>query len=436
MSLESIEGAYGSVAEYNRRQDEKEYGSGYNRENLVSNTDFNKYFYDCIDKKLDSLQSQLREFEMALYFIHYNYDNMLMEDPWMPDDTVDAEMETAKNRVLHLYDSTKDEYDKTVNSLVRSTNMQDRIYAAHKGFEPERLARDTSLEVRIAVAETGKCHDILYKDKKVDVRRKVAEITEDTNILSSLMEDDDISVKRIASRKLDTNEKTDVSNETYDYDSVNPAIIVPPNTIIENLDSVPDFYTSGKQLFLKNHPDVSEEVYDKTVEVVYSVPTTEELINDIISTCQRYAPITNSPTFDEDGSPDFAKIEYGLLRMILYQDSLDVADGKAKDYTGLNPSDKARGDWTYAVDVYVGRSPSEEEIWHKEADDVQIATITLVSRDGKFDIPENINNIRSVFDEDAAVKKDIFSVYEFEKARHEEAMSKELEGRKDLEYDY
>lgn len=406
MSLESIEGAYGSVAEYNRRQDEKEYGSGYNRENLVSNTDFNKYFYDCIDKKLDSLQSQLREFEMALYFIHYNYDNMLMEDPWMPDDTVDAEMETAKNRVLHLYDSTKDEYDKTVNSLVRSTNMQDRIYAAHKGFEPERLARDTSLEVRIAVAETGKCHDILYKDKKVDVRRKVAELTEDTSILYSLTEDDDISVKRIASRKFEAAGKFDVPHLDHETIAIDREIIAPSNTFIGYIDSIPDFYTSGKQTFLKNHPDVSDAIYDSTSNVVYSIPTTEALIHSIIRACEteKYA--------------SEAIVEFGLLRVVLNKTSL-----------GATTNDEL----TYCADVYVGRAPSKEAIQKKEAEDAQIASINLVSRNGKFDIPENINRISHIFDEDTTVRDDVVSMYEFERATHEKAMSKEREGRNSQE---
>lgn len=195
MSLENIENTYGSVAEYNRQQDEKEYAD---RDNNVP--DFKNYYYEAIEKRIAVLEAQIKELTDISDNMRVSYDDALMADPYMPDDdkrNMDIDYDFYDKRITHLIDTAQKELGALINSLVYSSDINDRIYAAHNGFNLEVLVNDKSVDVRVAVAEMGYGHERLVNDISATVRYTVGKNTDDYNIFKQLVNDEDIPTRRV-----------------------------------------------------------------------------------------------------------------------------------------------------------------------------------------------------------------------------------------------
>ena len=194
MSLENIENTYGSVAEYNRQQDEKEYAD---KDNNVP--DFKKYYYEAVEKKMAALDAYIKDLTDISDNMRGSYDDALMADPYMPDDdkrNMDIDYDFNDNRITRLIDTAQKEIGAIINSLVHSYDINDRIYAAHKGFMLETLVNDKSVDVRVAVAEMGYGHERLVNDISATVRYTVGKNTDDYDIFKQLVNDEDIPTRR------------------------------------------------------------------------------------------------------------------------------------------------------------------------------------------------------------------------------------------------
>ena len=307
MSLESIENTYGSVAEYNRSLDEMEYGD----HNTVI-PDFNKFYYECAEKKIAALENQIKELTEISDSMRYDYDNTLMSYPYMPDDAytnMDSDYTFNSGRIDRLIDSAQKELSSTINSFVRSTVVNDRIWAAHQQYMLETLVSDPNPAVRTAVAEEGYGHDRLINDASTSVRRAVADITRDESLLAICASDDDVIVRRAALKSTNPEMLSQLTKDIDPYirQSAQKQLeeLSHFNTTLEKevLDAVGFIYSSEKPYQAVNNVlFVGSNTYN-----IYTIEPANEFDND---DCYSAAIEDKVPLLTYDDIPAYERFLY------------------------------------------------------------------------------------------------------------------------------